>query len=164
MDLKKIVAIAGYPEVFKVIKEARKGLIVESLQTGKRMQAFITYKISSLEDIAIFTQDGEIPLKDVFKRIWEKENKGKAPDPKNLSKDEIKNYFEQILPEYDRNKVYVSDMKKVLRWYNMLLDKGILDFEQEEKEQKSEQSTEQQDAPQQTENQQDNSAPQNDNQ
>ena len=134
MDLKKIVAIAGYPEVFKVIKEARKGLIVESLQTGKRMQAFVTYKISSLEDIAIFTQDGEMPLKDVFKRIWDKENKGKAPDPKKLSKDEIINYFEQILPEYDRNKVYVSDMKKVLRWYNMLLDKGLLDFDQEQEQ------------------------------
>ncbi len=142
MDLKKIVAIAGYPEVFKVIKEARKGLIVESLQTGKRMQAFITYKISSLEDIAIFTQDGEIPLKDVFKRIWDKENKGKAPDPKKLSKQEIINYFEQILPEYDRNKVYVSDMKKVLRWYNMLLDKGILDFDQEQdKKQEQEQTS-----------------------
>ena len=142
MDLKKIVAIAGYPEVFKVIKEARKGLIVESLQTGKRMQAFVTYKISSLEDIAIFTQDGEMPLKDVFKRIWDKENKGKAPDPKKLSKDEIINYFEQILPEYDRNKVYVSDMKKVLRWYNMLLDKGLLDFDQEQdKKQEQEQTS-----------------------
>ncbi len=145
MDLKKIVAIAGYPEVFKVIKEARKGLIVESLQTGKRMQAFVTYKISSLEDIAIFTQDGEMPLKDVFKRIWDKENKGKAPDPKKLSKDEIINYFEQILPEYDRNKVYVSDMKKVLRWYNMLLDKGLLDFDQEQdKTQQQEQTSDNQ--------------------
>ena len=131
MDLKKIVAISGYPEVFKIVKESRKGLIVESLQTGKRMQAFLTYKISSLEDIAIFTEDGELALKEVFKRIWEKENKGKAPDTKELSKEQIIEYFEQILPEYDRDRVYVSDMKKVLRWYNMLLDKGLLSFDEE---------------------------------
>jgi len=132
MDLKKIVAISGYPEVFKIVKEARKGLIVESLQTGKRMQAFLSYKMSSLEDIAIFTQDGDIPLKDVFRRIWEKENGGKAPDPKAVSLDEVKAYFEQILPEYDRDRVYASDMKKVLRWYNLLLDKGLIDFNQQE--------------------------------
>ena len=132
MDLTKIVSISGYPEVFKIIKESRKGIIVESLQTGKRMQAFLHQKISSLEDIAIFTQDGDIQLKDVFRRIHEKENGGKAPDPKDITQDEVKQYFEQILPEYDRDRVYVSDMKKVLRWYNMLLDKGLLDFSGEE--------------------------------
>ncbi len=146
MDLKKIVAISGYPEIFKIVKESRKGLIVESLQTGKRMQAFLTYKISSLEDIAIFTEDGEVPLKEVFKRIWEKENKGKAPDTKELSKEKVIEYFEQILPEYDRDRVYVSDMKKVLRWYNMLLDKDMLTFDEENQdnnEQVEESKTEQ---------------------
>ncbi len=140
MDLTKIVSISGYPEVFKIIKESRKGVIVESLQTGKRMQAFLHQKISSLEDIAIFTQDGDIQLKDVFRRIHEKENGGKAPDPKDVTQDGVKQYFEQILPEYDRDRVYVSDMKKVMRWYNMLLDKGLLDFsdEQEEKAEKKE--------------------------
>ena len=132
MDLTKIVSISGYPEVFKIIKESRKGIIGESLQTGKRMQAFLHQKISSLEDIAIFTQDGDIQLKDVFRRIHEKENGGKAPDPKDITQDEVKQYFEQVLPEYDRDRVYVSDMKKVLRWYNMLLDKGLLDFSGEE--------------------------------
>lgn len=134
MDLTKIVSISGYPEVFKIIKESRKGIIVESLQTGKRMQAFLHQKISSLEDIAIFTQDGDIQLKEVFRRIHEKENGGKAPDPKDITQDEVKQYFEQILPEYDRERVYVSDMKKVLRWYNMLLDKGLLDFSGEGQE------------------------------
>ncbi len=144
MDLTKIVSISGYPEVFKIIKESRKGVIVESLQTGKRMQAFLHQKISSLEDIAIFTQDGDIQLKEVFRRIHEKENGGKAPDPKDITQDEVKQYFEQILPEYDRERVYVSDMKKVLRWYNMLLDKGLLDFsgEGQEKAEKEEQQGE----------------------
>ncbi len=133
MDLTKIVAISGYPEVFKVVKEARKGIIVESLLTGKRMQAFLDYKISALEDIAIFTEDGDIPLKEVFKRIYEKENGGKAPDPKDL-KDGVKDYFAQVVPEYDRDRVYLSDMKKVLRWYNLLHDKGLLDFSEQEEE------------------------------
>ncbi len=148
MDLKKIVAISGYPEIFKIIKESRKGLIVESLQTGKRMQAFLTYKISSLEDIAIFTEDGEVPLKEVFKKIWEKENKGKAPDTKELSKEQIIEYFGQILPEYDRDRVYVSDMKKVLRWYNMLLDKGLMNFEEENGEQENTKNEETEDTKQ----------------
>jgi len=142
MDLKKIVAISGYPEIFKVVKEARKGLIVESLQTGKRMQAFLSYKMSSLEDIAIFTQDGDIPLKDVFRRIWEKENGDKAPDPKDISQEEVKAYFEQILPEYDRDRVYISDMKKVLRWYNLLLDKGMIDFNEGKDDEKQDNKTE----------------------
>ena len=142
MDLKKIVAISGYPEIFKVVKEARKGLIVESLQTGKRMQAFLSYKMSSLEDIAIFTDEGDMPLKEVFRRIWEKENGGNAPDPKNMSQDEVKKYFEQILPEYDRERVYISDMKKVLRWYNMLLDKGLMNFDEEKEEESKEEKQE----------------------
>jgi len=136
MDLTKIVSISGYPEVFKVIKEARKGVIVESLLTGKRMQAFLTQKITSLEDIAIFTSEGDIKLKEVFRRIYEKENRNKAPDPKNISKQEIVKYFEQVLPEYDKDRVYISDMKKVLRWYNLLLEKDLLDFSQEDKQDK----------------------------
>ncbi len=145
MDLTKIVSISGYPEVFKVVKESRKGIIVESLQTGKRMQAFLQQKISSLEDIAIFTQDGDIELKEVFRRIYEKEQAGRAPEPKDLSKDEILEYFAQILPEYDRDRVYLSDIKKVLRWYNMLLDKGLIDFsdDKDEKEEKKTDSEEQ---------------------
>ncbi len=139
MDLTKIVAISGYPEVFKVVKEARKGIIVESLLTGKRMQAFLDHKISALEDIAIFTEDGDIPLKEVFKRIYEKENGGKAPEPKDL-KDGVKDYFAQVVPEYDRDRVYLSDMKKVLRWYNLLHDKGLLDFS-EQKEEKQQEDT-----------------------
>ena len=142
MDLKKIIVVSGYPEVFKIIKESRRGLIVESLQTGKRMQVFLTQKISTLEDIAIFTEDGDIPLKDVFLKIYEKQNQQKAPDPKNLSPDELKNYFEQVLPEYNKNKVYISDMKKVLRWYNMLFEKGLIQElanEQNKQEEKNEQ-------------------------
>ena len=145
MDLKKIITISGYPEVFKIIKESRKGFIVESLQTGKRMQAFLHYKISSLEDIAIFTETGEIPLKDVFKRIYEKENGQKTIDPKKASPEEIKQKFEEILPEYDKERVYMSDMKKVFRWYNLLVEKGLLKFDEEEKaEDKQEETSEEQ--------------------
>jgi len=131
--LKGILAISGQPGLFKLIAESKNNIIVESLETGKRMPSYSTAKISTLEDIAIYSDNGDIPLKDVFKMISEKENGGETISPKS-SADKLKSYFEEILPEYDKYRVYVSDIKKVLLWYNILLNKDMLHFSDEESE------------------------------
>ncbi len=129
--LKGIVAISGQPGLFKVISEAKNSVIVESLLTGKRMPTYSTSKISSLGDIAVFTQTEEINLKEVFKNIARLVEEGKSFDTK-ASGDDLKKYFEEILPEYDRDKVYTSDMKKIIVWYTLLKEKDLLDLSDDE--------------------------------
>jgi hypothetical protein len=129
--LKGILAISGQPGLFKMITESKNSIIVESLDTGKRMPAYSTSKISALEDIAIYTETEDVPLKDVFKAIYEKEDGGAAISHK-ASGNELKKYFGEVLPEYDRDRVYVSDIKKVIQWYNILHEKEMLDFTEEE--------------------------------
>lgn len=128
--MKGILAISGQPGLSKLISEAKNCIIVESLVTGKRMPVYSTSKVSSLVDIAIFTETGEVTLKEVFKKISEKE-KGGEITAKDSGPD-LKAYFEQVLPDYDKNRVYTSDMKKIVQWYNLLLKKNLLDFEEEE--------------------------------
>jgi len=134
MDLSKILAISGKPGLYKHIAQSKTGIVVESISDGKRGSAFASDQISSLSDISIFTTDEDIKLEDVFKKIYEKEEGKKAISPKSSSSD-IKTYFEQVLPEYDKDRVYVSDIKKVLKWYNLLSENNILEFK-EEKESK----------------------------
>jgi hypothetical protein len=129
--LKDILSITGQPGLFKVVSRGSKNLIVESLLTGKRFPAFSTNKIMSLEDIAIFTDSGEVPLKDVLKIIAEKEDSKQCIDHKS-SGNVLKEYFEEILPNYDKDRVYVSDIKKVIQWYNVLQQSELLIFEEEE--------------------------------
>ena len=128
--LKDLMAISGHGGLFKFISQARNGIIVESLETGKRMNAFATMKVSSLEDIAIYTEEEEVPLQEVLIGLHEYENGGEAISPKS-DPDELKDYFSAILPEYDRERVYVSDIKKVLTWYNLLLKYDLLKFDEE---------------------------------
>ena len=129
--LKGILAISGQPGLFKLIAESKNNIIVESLETGKRMPAYSTTKISALEDIAIYTDVDDVPLKEVFKAIDEKEDGGKAISHKSSGK-ELKDYLGEVLPNYDRERVYVSDIKKVILWYNILHEKDMLDFSEEE--------------------------------
>ncbi|RIH63006.1 hypothetical protein D1164_21895 [Mariniphaga sediminis] len=140
--LKGILAISGQAGLFKLIAESKNNIIVESLETGKRMPTYSTSKISALEDIAIYTDTEDVPLKDVFKTISEKEDGGEAISHKS-SADKLKAYFGAVLPDYDRDRVYVSDIKKVLLWYNILREKEMLDFSEEE-ETKTENSEEKQ--------------------
>ncbi len=136
--LKGILTISGQPGLYKLVAEAKNKIIVESLDTGKKMPGFSTTKISALEDIAIYTDSADVPLRDVLKKIHEKENGGEAISHKT-SADKLKAYFREVLPEYDQDRVYVSDIKKVVLWYNVLLKKEMLDFsEKEEEEIKSE--------------------------
>ena len=128
--LKGILAISGQPGLFKMVAEAKNSIIVESLLTGKRMPAYSTSKISSLEDIAIFTETAEVPLKDVFKSIADKEE-SKAVE-KIPAGNDLKEFFAEVLPEYDRDRVYTSDMKKIVQWYNLLQKNDLLNFDEEE--------------------------------
>jgi hypothetical protein len=127
--LKDILAISGQPGLFKMVSKGNNSVIVESLLTGKRFPAYSSNKITSLEDIAIFTHTGEIPLKDVLKKISENEDSIKTIDSKS-SPVELKNFFKQLLPDYDDIRVYISDIKKVIIWYNLLKEKELLNFEE----------------------------------
>lgn len=120
--LKGILSISGQPGLFKLVAETKNSIIVESLITGKRMPAYSTSKISSLSDISIFTQTGEILLTDLFRKIIEN---GKTVSPK-ASSNEIKTFFAEILPDYDQDRVYVSDMKKVIQWFQLLNEQNLL--------------------------------------
>lgn len=131
--LKGIVAISGQSGLFKLVAESKNSIIVESLDTNKRIPVYSSSKVSALEDIAIYTYEGDIPLKDIFKSISDKENGGSALSHK-VSGNELKAYFEEVVPEYDTDRVYVSDIKKVLLWYNLLLEKKMLDFSEPEEE------------------------------
>jgi hypothetical protein len=128
--LKGILAISGQPGLFRMISESKNSVIVESLLTGKKSTAYASAKMSTLEDIAIYTINEDVPLKEVFKIIAEKENGGAAIDVK-VSNHELKDYFETILPQFDKERVYASDIKKVITWYNLLQEKGLLKFEEE---------------------------------
>lgn len=135
--LKGILAISGQSGLFKMVAESKNNIIVESLDTQKRIPVYSTSKVSALEDIAIYTETGDVPLKEVFKAISEKEDSGQTISHKS-SANELKSYFEGIVPEYDRDRVYVSDIKKVLMWYNILQEKEMLDFSEEEEDQSEE--------------------------
>jgi len=131
--LKDILSISGHGGLFKFISQGRNGIIVESLEDKNRMNASATAKISALEDIAIFTDTEDVPLKNIFKAISEKENGGEAISHKSSAND-LKEYFAEVLPDYDRERVYVSDIKKVLNWYNILHKHDMLNFDEEEEE------------------------------
>ena len=141
MDLKGIMAISGYPGLFKMVSQAKGSIIVESLIDGKRMPAFNSYKISSLEDIAIFTEDKEVPLTDIFKKMLVNYDHKTSVDSKTSNNDLVK-AFSEILPNYDKDKVYVSDIKKVFSWYNMLLAKDLLKDEPESENKEGVENTE----------------------
>ena len=135
MNLKDILAISGYSGLFRFVSQGRNGVIVEGLVDKKRMNATASARVSALEDIAIYTSDKEIPLKEVLKRVFQKEDGKPTIDPKS-SNDKLKQYFEEVVPEYDREKVYVSDMKKLFGWYNILLSQNMIDLVEDPKEEK----------------------------
>lgn len=132
--LKDILSITGYSGLYKYLKKSRNGIIVENLETRKRMNADATVRINSLEDISIYTEQGDMELKDVFKAISDHEEGGKAINPKKASGKELKEYFATIVPQYDRDRVYTSDMKKILTWYNTLQRLDMLDLEEDDEQ------------------------------
>ena len=144
MDLSKIVSISGKPGLYQIKSQAIGRIIVESLIDGKRVPAFANDRMSSLEEISIFSVDEDKPLKEVFKSIHDKMGDHVDFDAKKASNDELRAKFLEVMPDYDQEAVYPSDMKKVFLWYQMLMDKNLLDFteEVENKEEKPEEPAE----------------------
>lgn len=133
MTLKDILAISGQNGLYRFVSKGRNGVIVEGLTDKKRMNASSSLRVSALEDIAIYTDEKEVPLMEVFKKIFTKENGQPSIDSKSAP-DQLKSYFAEILPDYDRDKVYVSDIKKVFSWYNLLLAEKMIDLEEDKSE------------------------------
>ncbi len=134
MELSKILSISGRPGLYKMVGESKNGLIVESLADGKKFPVFTHERVSSLKEISIYTETDDISLRKVLKKIEEVLDGKPVDNPKKASGNELKSLFEQIVPDYDRDAVYVSDIKKVFTWYNLLLEKDMLDFPEEEEE------------------------------
>jgi hypothetical protein len=128
MSLEKIIAIAGKPGLFKLIAQTRGGFVAESLLDNKRLSVNVQQNVSVLSEIAIYTLTEEVPLRDVFSKINEKEQGKQASVSPKDSKDKLEEYFFEILPEYDEDRVYASDIKKVIQWYNLLQEHNMLDL------------------------------------
>ncbi len=128
MELKEILAISGQPGLYKYVAQSARGVIVESLLDGKRMNAASTAKVSTLTEISMFTEGEDIALADVFTKIYEHTSGGAAISHKE-SAEKIKAEFAAVLPEYDRDRVHVSDMKKCFAWFNILVAAGMEKFE-----------------------------------
>ena len=137
MDLSNLLSITGKGGLFKLVSRTPNSFIVEALEDGHRFPAFSHDGVATLDNIAIFTEDGEVSLQSVFQSIFKKENGAAMQMPKDNNA--IKAYFAEILPEYDRERVYVSNMKKVYTWYNLLVAHNLVDLEEEKQEENSEQ-------------------------
>lgn len=127
MELKDILAISGQPGLYKYVAQSMRGVIVESLTDGKRMNASVTSRVSALTEISMFTEGEDIALADVFTNIWNY-TEGKEAISHKESADRIVEEFAKVLPEYDRERVHVSDMKKCFAWYNILVKAGFTEF------------------------------------
>jgi hypothetical protein len=128
MDLSKILSVTGKPGLYRMVGEAKNNLIIESLVDGKKMPSFAHDRVSSLKEISIYTEGEDVALEIVLKKIFDYQEGKPISDPKKMSSAEIKALFEAILPDYEKESVYVSDMKKIFSWYNLLLEKEMLDF------------------------------------
>lgn len=134
--LKTILAISGKPGLYKLVSQGKNMLIVESITPEKkRIPAYAHDKVISLADIAMYTDESEVPLREVLISLREKEKGGAASiDAKKSTPDQLRAFFAEILPNFDRERVYVTDIKKLISWYNLLVENGITNFEETEEE------------------------------
>ncbi len=133
MSLEKVLSISGKPGLFLLKSQTRGGFLAESLLNGKTVNVSARQSVSLLSEIAIYTLTAEVPLREVFQKIAAKEDGKEAIDHK-VSKEELEEYFFGILPDYDEDRVYLSDIKKVIQWYNLLVKNNMTDFSEPEKE------------------------------
>jgi len=142
MDLSKILSISGKPGLYLMVGEAKNNLIVESLIDGKKTPSFAHDRVSTLKEISVYTDTEDVPLEKVFKGIFDYTNGKPVENQKKSSGDTLKKTFVEILPDYDRDAVYVSDIKKIFTWFNLLLEKELLDFSGVEEAEATEESKE----------------------
>ena len=128
MSLEKVLSIAGKPGLYKLVAQTRGGFVAESIFDKKRISVSVQNNVSVLSEIAIYTLTEEVPLKQVFEAIKNKENGQQTSVRPKDSKDKLEEYFFEILPEYDEDRVYASDIKKVIQWYNILQEHKMLNF------------------------------------
>ncbi len=133
MSIEKILSISGKPGLYELKAQTRGGFLAESMIDGKKLNVSARHNVSILTEISIYTYSGEVPLQEIFQKISEKEDGKESIDHKKPNKD-LEAYFREILPEFDEDRVYPSDIKKVIQWYNMLNRKGITDFSETEEE------------------------------
>jgi len=124
MEFSKIIAVSGKPGLYEILSQTKTGVIVKSLVDGKRLPITATHNVSLLENIAIFTYGDDVPLGEIFKTIADKED-GKEAISHKESANTLTSYFEEILPDFDTERVYTSNIKKVLQWYNILANAGF---------------------------------------
>lgn len=137
MGLEKILSISGKPGLFELKTQTRSGFLAESLLDGKKIAVSANQNVSLLSEIAIYTLNEEVPLRQIMQKIKDKENGGKAISHKE-DKLKLEEYFFEILPDYDEDKVYASDIKKIIQWYNLLQEKDLMDFSEPTEEEAQE--------------------------
>ena len=133
MELKEILAISGQPGLYKFVAQSTRGVIVESLLDGKRMNVSATSKVSALTEISMFTEGDDIPLAEVFTKIYAYTGGKEAINHKEAP-EKLKAAFAEVIPEYDRERVHASDIKKCFAWYNTLVGAGFTEFKLPEEE------------------------------
>ncbi|MGL4520333.1 MAG: DUF5606 family protein [Phocaeicola sp.] len=127
--LKTILSVSGKPGLYNLLSQGKNMLIVEAVGTKKRMPVYSHERVISLGDIAMYTDGDEVPLSEVLESLKQKENGAKASiDQKKASADELHAFFAEVLPAYDRDRVHTSDIKKLVTWYNLLIESGITEF------------------------------------
>lgn len=138
MSLDKILSIGGKPGLYKLLTQTRSGFVAESLLDGKKITVGLRANVSVLSEIAIYTLEEEIPLREVFLKIQVKEKGGKTSVPHKSEKIQLEEYFFEVLPNYDEDRVYASDIKKVIQWYNLLHENGLTNFTEDDEDASSE--------------------------
>lgn len=135
MNLEGIISVSGKPGLFKVLSKKKNGLVVESLADGKKLNIFALDKVSALDDISIYTYEADIPLKEVYKTLFELE-KGKETINHKEDAEVLREKMLLLLPDFDQDRVYISDLKKLFQWYNLLVSAGLLKVEEPKEEKK----------------------------
>jgi hypothetical protein len=139
--LKTILSIAGKPGLYRLVSHGKNMLIVESLTDKKRIPAYAKDKVISLGDIAMYTDAEEVPLHEVLTNLKNKENGAKASISTSAKPEDLRKFFAEVLPNFDRERVYPSDIKKLISWYNLLIEAGITDFTPEEEPETTEETS-----------------------
>ena len=129
----RVLTISGKPGLYRLLSQGRNRFIVEAVDASKkRLPVHNSDKVVMLDDIAIYTDTEEIPLREVFAKILEKEGGVLSFDLKAATPEELVEYFESVMPDYDRERVYLTHIKKIYAWYNILVENGVVDFAREE--------------------------------
>lgn len=136
--LKGILSIAGQSGLYKLVSQGKNTIIVESIETGKKMPAYATSRVSALSDISMYTTEDDVKLSTVMANIYKYTNGTKAIDPKKATNEELKSYMSNVLPNWDKERIYTSDLKKLFTWYNILQAANLVSDNDSEEEEKTE--------------------------